>query len=216
MGLFGSIALGFLTSLLVAELFGWTSVLAKKLILLASDSLPIDQRERWHAEWLAEFENLDKHGLKLAKVIFALRILKAAHKMRVCFDEESKRQSRAVGYYNFQINNSRRYADAIHWFERLKQERIQPNMATFNALMYVSPDYRTALEWYQVLNQQGIVPVRGTYNVLIKASDDYQTALMWYRKLYFDFCPNQKTFIWLISKAPNDQTKLTWFSVMKY
>ena len=215
MNLLGSVLIGFITSLLVAEFFGWASVLAKKLIFIASDSLPADQRERWCAEWLAEFENLNEHGLEFTKIIFALRILRAAHKMKVCFADEAERQSRTVKYYNFRISSSRSYREAIYWFDCLKERGTQPNIATFNALMYISPDYQTATEWYQVLSQRGIIPVRGTYNVLIRASNDYQTALAWYRRLYFSFRPNQKTLSWLIDKSPDDQTKLTWFSAMK-
>ena len=215
MNLLESVLIGFLTSLLAAEFFGWTSILAKKLISIASGSLPADQRERWYAEWLAEFENLDEHGLEFTKIIFALRILRAARKMKVCFDDEAERQSRTVKYYNFRISNSRSYTEAIYWFECLRERGTRPDIATFNALMYVSPDYQTALEWYRSLAQQGTTPVRGTYNVLIRASNDYQTALTWYRKLYSTFRPNQKTFLWLINKSPSDQDKLTWISVMK-
>jgi GT2 family glycosyltransferase len=67
------LAASLLLPLLQQEAWGWCPVLAKRLVRIAAACVPIDERERYREEWLAEVEAFD--GRHLSMVMMAARIL---------------------------------------------------------------------------------------------------------------------------------------------
>ena len=71
-------------NLLIAECFDWLPWLAKKVIHAAARYLPAEHRERYEGEWLAELDEVP--GLRLSRLIFALRILRSAVAVRTALN----------------------------------------------------------------------------------------------------------------------------------
>ena len=69
----GLLAAYLLLPLLQQEAWGWCPILAKRLVRLAAGFVPLDQRERYREEWLAEVEAYE--GRNLSMVMMAARIL---------------------------------------------------------------------------------------------------------------------------------------------
>jgi len=92
--------------------------------------------------------------------------------------------------------------DMFDYLATIREEGVQPNIATYSALISKAPYYSIAESWLATMRNKGIEPNTVTYNALISKAPDYETAKSWLDVMKKeDVKPSVVTYSTLISKA---------------
>ncbi len=117
--------------------------------------------------------------------------------------------------YNICIRDSSTYQEAVGWFDRMRADRVKPDIYTYSTLMSKADDYPTAKGWYDVMVADRIEPNVVTYSTLMNKAEDYPTAKGWHDVMVAaGIEPNVVTYNTLMSKAEDYPTAKGWHDVM--
>jgi hypothetical protein len=93
---------------------------------------------------------------------------------------------------------------------------IQPNVDTYNTLIYKSPAYNRAVVWLDQMREMDIQPVISTYNGLIYKAPDWESRTVWLDRMREkNIRPNIATYNCLILTSPDYETALSCLDKMR-
>ncbi|MHB8841227.1 MAG: hypothetical protein ACYC56_05475 [Candidatus Aquicultor sp.] len=92
--------------------------------------------------------------------------------------------------------------DMFDFLATMRDEGVQPNVATYSALISKAPYYSIAESWLATMRNKGIEPNTVTYNTLISKAPDYDTGKSWLEVMKKENVkPSVVTYSTLIAKA---------------